>query len=255
MQRSLVLCAESGRGCDLLCLHVSVPVQLDARADRAAIALRPLELELDPVTLGRDSVLVDQQRTTLVGHDDVEHAGVAKVGQGDGTAIIRIVRTDRVELEVQVPAADVATARQTADLALELPGSPTPIALDPHHVHDSGVIDATTRALGLQMEVVNPGESLLVGQVGTAILYGRTRERLPSVPEAAVLMEAGRPYVFVQEGGEKFSRRFVEVASREGGLVGIKSGVKPGDRVVTKGSYDVQLASAAKGLPAEGHVH
>jgi len=105
------------------------------------------------------------------------------------------------------------------------------------------------------MEVVNPGESLLVGQVGTAILYGRSRQRLPAVPEAAVLMEAGRPYVFVQEGGEKFARRFVEVASREGGLVGIKSGVKPGDRVVTKGAYDVQLASAAKGLPAEGHVH
>jgi RND family efflux transporter MFP subunit len=173
----------------------------------------------------------------------------------EGAPLFRIVRTDRVELEVQVPAADVATARQTADLALELPGSPTPIALDPHHVHDSGVIDATTRALGLQMEVVNPGETLLVGQVGTAILYGNTRQRLPAVPEAAVLMEAGRPYVFVQEGGEKFSRRFVEVASRQRGLVGIRSGVKPGDRVVTKGSYDVQLASAAKGLPAEGHVH
>jgi RND family efflux transporter MFP subunit len=173
----------------------------------------------------------------------------------EGAALFRIVRTDRVELEVQVPAADVVTARQTADLALEVPGSPTPIALDPHHVHDSGVIDATTRALGLQMEVVNPGESLLVGQVGTAILYGRSRQRLPAVPEAAVLMEAGRPYVFVQEGGERFARRFVEVASREGGMVGIKSGVKPGDRVVTKGAYDVQLASAAKGLPAEGHVH
>jgi hypothetical protein len=37
--------------------------------------------------------------------------------------------------------------------------------------------------------------------------------------------------------------------------VGLKSGVAPGDRVVTKGAYDIQLASAAKGLPAEGHVH
>jgi hypothetical protein len=47
----------------------------------------------------------------------------------------------------------------------------------------------------------------------------------------------------------------VEIAAREGDLVGIKSGVAIGDRVVTKGAYDVQLASAAKGLPAEGHVH
>ena len=33
------------------------------------------------------------------------------------------------------------------------------------------------------------------------------------------------------------------------------AGVAVGERVVVKGSYDVQLASAAKGLPAEGHVH
>src|SRR5205814_9010946 len=79
--------------------------------------------------------------------------------------------------------------------------------------------------------------------------------RLTAAPKAAVLMEAGRPYVFVQIGGERFARRFVEIATRDGDLVGLKSGVQPGDRVVTRGAYDVQLASAAKGLPAEGHVH
>jgi membrane fusion protein, heavy metal efflux system len=43
--------------------------------------------------------------------------------------------------------------------------------------------------------------------------------------------------------------------SRDGAAVGIRSGIQPGDRVVTRGAYDIQLASAAKGLPAEGHVH
>ena len=78
---------------------------------------------------------------------------------------------------------------------------------------------------------------------------------MPAVPKAAVLTEAGRPYVFVQIGGESFARRFIEIATRDGDLVGIRSGVKPGERVVTRGAYDVQLASAAGGLPAEGHVH
>ena len=68
-------------------------------------------------------------------------------------------------------------------------------------------------------------------------------------------MEAGRPYVFVQTGGEAFSRRFIELAAQDGDLVGVKSGVTPGERVVVSGAYDVQLASAARGLPAEGHVH
>ncbi len=52
-----------------------------------------------------------------------------------------------------------------------------------------------------------------------------------------------------------FARRFVEIAARDGDLVGLASGVKPGERVVVRGAYDVQLASAAKGLAAEGHVH
>jgi multidrug efflux pump subunit AcrA (membrane-fusion protein) len=78
---------------------------------------------------------------------------------------------------------------------------------------------------------------------------------MPVVPRDAVLMEAGRPYVFVQIGGETFSRRYVEIASRDGDRIGIRSGVMVGDRVVTRGAYEVQLASAAKGLPAEGHVH
>ena len=61
--------------------------------------------------------------------------------------------------------------------------------------------------------------------------------------------------MFVQLGGERFARRFIELASRDGDFVGVKSGVAPGERVVTRGAYDVQLASAATGLPAEGHVH
>jgi multidrug efflux pump subunit AcrA (membrane-fusion protein) len=122
-------------------------------------------------------------------------------------------------------------------------------------MHDAGVVDATTGALPVHFEVENPGGQLLVGQTGTAILFGRDRVRVPAVPRAAVLFEAGRPYVFVQLGGERFARRYVEVAVTDGDQVGVESGIAVGDRVVTRGAYEVQLASAAKGLSAEGHVH
>jgi multidrug efflux pump subunit AcrA (membrane-fusion protein) len=107
----------------------------------------------------------------------------------------------------------------------------------------------------VQFHVDNRAGQLLIGQTATAILYTGRRERMPAVPQDAVLMEAGRPYVFVQTGGESFSRRYIEIATRDGARVGVRSGVKTGDRVVTRGAYDVQLASAASGLPAEGHVH
>jgi len=178
----------------------------------------------------------------------------------EGAPLFRIVKTDEVELRVQVPAADAAAARQLTDVAFEIPGRPDPMPLTAGHRHDPGVIDAKTGALPVQYEVENPGGQLLIGQTGTAVLYRRERMTVPAVPSAAVLYEAGRPYVFVQVGGERFARRYVEIATRDGDRVGLtSSGVQDavhiGDRVVVRGAYEVQLASAAKGLPAEGHVH
>jgi len=174
---------------------------------------------------------------------------------GEGAPLFRIVRTDRVELQAQVPPSEAAAAHAVTALEFEVPGRDDPIDLKLDHVHDAGVVDPKTRALPLQIEVDNRGGQVLVGQTGTALLYTGRTQRLPVVPRDAVLMESGRPYVFVQISGERFARRFVDVAARDGNLIGIRSGLKTGDRVVTRGAYDIQLASAAKGLPAEGHVH
>jgi membrane fusion protein, heavy metal efflux system len=173
----------------------------------------------------------------------------------EGASLFKIARTDAVELRADVPSVEASRVRGLTAVDFELPGRPDPVPLKFRHVHDPGVLDEKTRALPLQMEVANPGGELLIGQAGTAILYTSGTKRLPAVPKAAVLMEAGRPYVFVQTGGERFARRMIDVAARDGDKVGVTSGVKTGERVVVRGSYDVQLASAAKGLPAEGHVH
>jgi len=173
----------------------------------------------------------------------------------EGAQLFKIVRTDRVELRAQIPASDAAITRDLTDVALEIPGRADVLPLRAEHRHDAGVIDPKTGALPVQFEVQNPGGQLLIGQSGTALLYKRDRLRVPTVPKAAVLLEAGRPYVFVQIGGERFARRYVEIATRDGDQIGLKSGIGLGDRVVTRGAYEVQLASAAKGLPAEGHVH
>jgi RND family efflux transporter MFP subunit len=173
----------------------------------------------------------------------------------EGTPLFRIVRTDRVELQALVPASAAPLTEEIRDIALEIPGLSDPPVVVADDMHHAGVIDERTRALPVQFDVDNRAGRLLIGQTMTAILYSSTRQRMPAVPKDAVLMEAGRPYVFVQTGGESFSRRYIEVAAREGDLVGVRAGITTGDRVVTKGAYDVQLASAAGGLPAEGHVH
>jgi RND family efflux transporter MFP subunit len=169
--------------------------------------------------------------------------------------LFRVVRTDRVELQAQIPASDAPLQAEVREIALEIPGRPDPLVVEAGHMHDAGVIDANTHALPVQFDVDNRGGQLLIGQAVTAILYTGAREKMVTIPKAAVLTEAGRPYVFVHVSGESFLRRFIEIATRDGDVVGVRSGITPGERVVIRGAYEVQLASAASGLPAEGHVH
>jgi RND family efflux transporter MFP subunit len=173
----------------------------------------------------------------------------------EGAPLFRVVRTDEVELQVQVPASDAPLGTAVQEIALEIPGRTDPLPVRFDHMHYAGIIDPKTRSLPVQFDVENRNGQLLIGQTLTAILYTGRRDRMTTIPKDALLMEAGRPYVFVQTGGESFARRYVEIVVRDGDRVGVRSGVKPGERVVTRGAYDVQLASAASGLPAEGHVH
>jgi len=173
----------------------------------------------------------------------------------EGIELFRIIQTNLVTIEVQVApsAGDLRTL--VTGVALDVPGNPNPVATRIVRQNHAGVVDPKVRAVLLRFEVDNADGRLLVGQAGTAVLYLRDRTTVPVVPLASILTEAGRPFLFVQVGGESFEKRTVTLGAREGDRVAVTSGVKPGDRVVTRGSYDVQLASAAKGLPAEGHVH
>src|SRR6266496_2141951 len=90
---ALILCTESTAAGDNLHLFLPVPEKGDFRSDRAAIAGCSLEFEVDPVVLGSYRVLVNEQRTSLVGHDHVKHAAVPEIDEGHGTAVVGVGNT------------------------------------------------------------------------------------------------------------------------------------------------------------------
>ena len=173
----------------------------------------------------------------------------------EGSELFRVVRTDRVVVHAHVAAADAGHVRDVEDAELEVPGETDAILLVVRGVRDAGVIDADSRALSVHLEIDNPEGRLLVGQAGTAVLYMQQRHHLPAIPRSAVLTDGGRPVVFVQLEGESFEKRRVETGPRDGELVSVRSGLAPGERVVSRGAYEVLLASVSTGVPAEGHVH
>jgi len=75
------------------------------------------------------------------------------------------------------------------------------------------------------------------------------------VPVSALVEEQGNFYVYVQTGGESFQKREVKLGGSDGLNVQILSGINQNERVVTKGAYQIKLATASGALPAHGHEH
>ena len=56
------------------------------------------------------------------------------------------------------------------------------------------------------------------------------------LPTSALVLTNDRTSVFVEAAEWAFERRDIEIAYQEGAAIAIKSGIKPGERVVVKGA-------------------
>lgn len=75
------------------------------------------------------------------------------------------------------------------------------------------------------------------------------------IPVSALIEEQGIFYVYVQTEGESFEKRELKLGANDGQKVQVLSGVAEGERVVTKGGYQIKLSQASGALPAHGHEH
>lgn len=76
-----------------------------------------------------------------------------------------------------------------------------------------------------------------------------------SIPVSALTNEMGTFYVYKQLDEEGYQKQEVKTGANNGKEVQILSGLHPGDRVVTKGAYQVKMASASAAIPGHTHEH
>lgn len=114
-------------------------------------------------------------------------------------------------------------------------------------------VDAGSPFLPIHFEIDNTG-NLIPGSMVEVFLLSDTKPAL-IIPTMALLEEQGNFYVFVQLGGESFQKREIKIGASDGENVQVLSGIEEGERVVTKGAYQIKLSSASGELPAHGHEH
>ncbi len=105
----------------------------------------------------------------------------------------------------------------------------------------------------VSFEFDNKGE-VIPGSFVEVYLISSPIENTLSIPVSALTNEIGIYYVYVQIDEEGYRKQEVALGANNGKEVQIIKGLHPGDRVVTKGAYQVKMASASGAIP-HGHSH
>lgn len=86
-------------------------------------------------------------------------------------------------------------------------------------------------------------------------LIAGKKDNVISVPETALTEEQGAYFVYVRIHGDEYRKQEVMIGESDGIRREILKGLGEGDEVVTKGAYQVKLASVAGSIPGHTHNH
>jgi len=100
-------------------------------------------------------------------------------------------------------------------------------------------VDPAARTAKVRVEVPNPQRNLRLGMFVAMSLETGSSQRVTVVPQAAVQAIGDRTVVYTPVEGEeaKFTERPVKLGPARGNLVQVLEGIKPGEKVVTDGSF------------------
>ena len=207
--------------------------------------------------------LSSERVTALRGADEIV-SEVVVPAPGAGTVVARAVNPGQVvspgqELFVVADLStvwvigdlyekDFASVRTGAEAIVSVPGMP-PIRgrvayIDPR-------VDPAARTAKVRVEVANLAGALRLGMfVSVSFTVPSTAGAVAVVPRAAIQAIGSRSVVYVAADGDegRFIERAVTVGAPAGDAVEVVEGLKPGERVVSEGSFFLR-AEAARTRP------
>ena len=170
-----------------------------------------------------------------------------------GEAILEVIALDTVW--VQAPVFEKDLGRLSKNIAAVFTTAAFPDKeITGHLINVGSVIDEQTRAATATFEVSNRSGELRIGMQANLRVSAGNQQQVFLVPREAIVDNEGQKIVYVMRSGETFERRNVVVGDEYGAKVTILSGIKPGERVVTQGAYQLKLQEL-KPANAGAHTH
>ena len=260
-----------------------VLVQLDTRQERAQLAAMKAQQDLAKINYDRMQQLVNEgvisrmdydkamadQRQTEANTAEIKAAidrktirapfsgvlGIRQVNLGQylaaGSPIVPLQSLDPIYVNFNVPQQIVGRMQAGRNVRISSDNLPGTTFTGRVNAVDS-VVDQSTRNVQVQATLANPGGKLRPGMfVQVEVGVGEQRTVFP-LPASAISYAPFGDSVFVLSDlksptGETYRgvrQQFVKVEGARGDQVGVISGLKPGDEVVTSGVFKLRNGAA-----------
>jgi len=153
---------------------------------------------------------------------------------GTAAAMMTISNLDTIWVTANVPEKDIAFVFTGQTVNVTFRSYPDKI-FEGKVLFVSDVVEPDTRRNKVRIAFENPDKALKPNMFADATFLAPSVSRL-MVPTSALVLTNDRTNVFVEAAEWAFERRDIEIAYQEGATIAIKSGVRPGERVVVKGA-------------------
>lgn len=203
--------------------------QAVAELDRAEARLRAIGISADQREPSR---LLSVKAPVSGSVIDLQVAPGAFLNDANA-AMMTIANLDKVWVTASVPEKDIAVVFPGQTVKVIFRSYPDDV-FNGKVLFVSDVVEADTRRNKVRIAFDNPDRILKPNMFADASFEAPAVPRL-MVPTSALLMTNDTTSVFVEVSEWAFERRNVEIAYQEGAAVAIKSGLRPGERVVVKG--------------------
>jgi len=227
-----------------------VPQTLDQRQSLAATALARVDQAKSQLASAENNLAYTVLRADAPG---VVTAVQAEVGQvmAQGQGVIRLARTDELEILVGVPEHRLKLVRAAQGAAFELWS-------DPGRRHAARLrelspsADPVTRTYAARFSVLEPPEFIGLGMTATLGFERPDPTPVAEVPLSAIFQRGTQPAVWVVDRDTgTVELRPVSIARWRDDTAAILSGVKEGELIATAGVHKLETGQKVKPLPQQ----
>ncbi|MDP1967234.1 MAG: efflux RND transporter periplasmic adaptor subunit [Reyranella sp.] len=223
------------------------PQTLEQRQSLAATALARVDQARSQLSSAENNLAYTELRADTAG---VVTAVQAEVGQvmSPGQGVVRVARTDELEILVGVPEHRLKAVRDSAAAGFELWS-------DPGRRHAARLrelspsADPTTRTYPARFSIVDPPEFIGLGMTATLSFERPDAVPVAEVPLAAIFQRGTRPAVWVVDKATgAVELRMVVIARWRNDTAAILSGVKDGELIATAGVHKLEVGQIVRPL-------